>query len=356
MAAPIRRLKGSSDKMRIGIAIEDTWAFFKEVEEELSGHHQTTQFKPRRFNLPVFNERGNRYLLHRDLISFMRSNQVVFFEWASGLLETASSLPKQCGIVTRLHRYEMYKWADKINWDVVDRVILVTEAKGREFSRRFPSQAGKIVIIPEAISLDRFASDPQAEPKDFSGDLGILCNLSPRKRVYELILAFYELNCRREGFHLHIGGGPHPGFPDYPAALYSLVAELDLQNKITFHGNIADPREWYRQIDIFISNSYSEGLQVSPMEAIACGCYCLSHRWDGADEFYPETSLFFTDRELVERILAYSELTNADRMARIAGLQEIVRARHDIARTKIQIREVVEEVGDLYQDHARQRG
>ena len=342
--------------MRIGIAIEDTWAFFKEVEEELSSHHQTALFKPPQFSLPVFNERVNRYLLHRDLSFFMRSNQVVFFEWASGLLATASRLPKQCGIVTRLHRYELYKWADRINWDVVDRVILVTEAKGREFSGRFPDQAGKIVIIPEAISLDRFAADLQIKPKDFSGNLGIMCNLSPRKRVYELILAFYELNCRREGFHLHIGGGPHPGFPDYPSALYSLVAGLKLQDKVTFYGNITDPQDWYRTIDIFISNSYSEGLQVSPMEAIACGCFCLSHRWDGADELFPETSLFYTDRELVERILAYAELSHADRMARIAGLQEIVRRHHDIARTRIQIREVVEEVAGLYQDNAGRQG
>jgi glycosyltransferase involved in cell wall biosynthesis len=95
-------------------------------------------------------------------------------------------------LVTRLHRYEMYQWADHIQWDRVDRVILVSRAKEREFAERFPDHAGKVVVIPEAISLQRF----QPHSKPFGGDMGILCHLSPRKRVYELILAFSEISRR----------------------------------------------------------------------------------------------------------------------------------------------------------------
>jgi len=330
--------------MRVGIVIEEAWGFFSEVYEELKGTHRTTLFQRRQVNLPFFQTRFNESLFRRDLLNFLRSNDVVFFEWASELLVHATRLPKSCGIVTRLHRYEMYLWADQVYWDAVDRVILVSQAKKREFIRRFPEQAGKIVVIPEAVSLNKF----QPGTRSFNGNIGILCHLTPRKRVYELVLAFYELSRLRDGFTLHIGGGRHPRFGDYYEALHHLVSELNLDGKVIFYGHVSDPLDWYSKIDIFISNSYSEGLQVSPMEAIASGCYSLSHAWDGAEEFFPKENLYFTERDLIERILSYADLSTSQKQARLEELQAIVHEQYDIDKTKVQIRQVVEEVGALF--------
>jgi len=122
-----------------------------------------------------------------------------------------------------------------------------------------------------------------------------------QEEVYELILDFYELNRLNNGFTLHIGGGVRARFKDYYEALHRLVSKLNLNDKVLFYGHISDPQNWYHKIDILISNSYSEGLQVTPMEAIASGCYCLSHYWDGAEELLPEENLFFTSRELLKR-------------------------------------------------------
>jgi glycosyltransferase involved in cell wall biosynthesis len=328
--------------MKIGVANEETWAFFNEVYQELSDHHQAQIFTRRRSKTPVLQTRIERRLLKYDLQTFLRKNQVVFFEWASELLAAATHLPKSCGIVTRLHRYELYQWADRVNWDAVDKVILVSEAKRREFTNRFPRQSQKIVVIPEAISLSRF----KPLPREFNGNIGILCHLSPRKRVYELILAFYEMSKVRKDIHLHIGGDPHPRFPDYAPALHSLVHELGIADKVTFYGKVSDPQSWYAKIDIFISNSYSEGLQVSPMEAIATGCYCLSHRWDGAIELLPEQNLYFSDQELMQKICAYCDTPEVERQDMVGALMALVRERFDVDKTKILIREIVEEIGN----------
>src|SRR5690606_18831809 len=101
--------------MRLGIAIEETWDFLHEIHADLAAHHDVTLFRRRQVGLPVFNARLNRALFRRDLGAFLRANDVVFFEWASELLAAASHLPKKAGIVTRLHRYEMYRWADRVN-------------------------------------------------------------------------------------------------------------------------------------------------------------------------------------------------------------------------------------------------
>lgn len=330
--------------MKLGVVIQESWAFFQEVYQELSSSHPTRLLTLPEANMPLFKERVNRWLRARALRDFLKSNHVVFFEWASELLAAASAEPKRCGIVTRLHRYELYRWADRINWGIVDRVILVSEAKRKEFVGRFPGQASKVVVIPEAISLEKF----HPEARVFRGDLGVLCNLSPRKRVYETILAFSEASRNGADLRLHIGGGPHPAFPEYEAVLRTLVAKLGLERRVTFYGHVPNPSEWYRNIDVFLSNSYSEGLQVAPMEAIASGRYCLSHRWDGADELLPSDSLFSTERELIERIAGYCESSEDKRRALREHQLAIVQERFDVNKTKVRIRQLVEEVGSTW--------
>ena len=80
------------------------------------------------------------------------------------------------------------------------------------------------------------------------------------------------------------------------------------------------------------------------MEAIASGCYCLSHRWDGADELLPGQDLFFTDSELQEKILDYCDASEREQRKRQAQQHEIVCARFNVDRTKVQIRELIESV------------
>lgn len=335
--------------MRVGIAIEETWSFFNEIYAELDQHHQVSQFKRRTVQPPFFRERANRYLFQRDLSGLLRDNQVVFFEWASELLAAASHMPKTCGIVTRLHRYDMYRWAHQVNWEAVDKIILVSEAKRREFAAQYPQYAGKVVVIPEGTSPDKFkfASRP------FAGDIGILCHLTPRKRVYELILDFYELVHPGQGqpansFHLHIGGGKHVMHGDYYYAMHTLVERLGLESRVTFYDNVPDPQNWFPKIDLFISNSYSEGLQLAPMEAMASGCYTLSHRWEGADELLPEANLYYTGAELRRLILEYRDAPEAEKLRRRQALRAIVCDKFDIHRIKVQIRQLVEEAGQSW--------
>ena len=327
--------------MRIGVAIEETWGFFQEIYNDLQQHHEIDLFKRRHVKPPFFYERANRFLFQRDMNALLRANQVVFFEWASHLLAEAAALPKQCGIVTRLHRYEMYKWVDQINWNHVDKIILVSQAKKREFLQKFPDQASRIEVVTEAVDPQKY----QFQPKPFQGDIGILCHLTPRKRVYELVLTFYELLQQRSDLHLHIGGGEHVRYGDYYFALRDLVNKLNIAPKVTFYGRVQDAKAWYHHVDVFISNAYSEGLQVSPPEAMASGCYCLSHHWAGADELLPEDYLYFTDRELQQKLLHYCDLPESSKQEQLVKLRSLVQQDFNVHNTKTQIRQIIEQVG-----------
>ena len=159
-----------------------------------------------------------------------------------------------------------------------------------------------------------------------------------------MILAFYELAQLRDDLHLHIGGGEVNNLGEYQQALRILVENLNLGDKVIFHGHISNPQDWYHNIDVFISNSYSEGLQVSPIEAIASGCYCLSHFWDGADELLPRENLFFSERELVQLLQEYCDLPEAEKEQRKMALHERAVKHLNVDKTKIQIRQIIEEI------------
>ena len=326
-----------SEKPKVGVVNLETWDFFHEVFEHFSKEFETSVFEKRESSLPVFRGRADRYLLRRDMNRFLSQNDVVFFEWASDMLALATSLPKSAKIVTRLHRWELYHWADLVNWDAVDEIILVSQAKRKEFLERFPQQEAKIHVIPESVDLNRF----QFTEREFSGSIGILCHLRPRKRVYELILTFAELHEQNESLRLHIGGNDVPEQQDYYQALLGLVEKMGLEDVVSFDGFQEQPSEWYRKIDILISNSYSEGLQVSPMEAMASGCYTLSHRWDGAEELLPEDCLYFTDSELRERIFAFCQLPAEAQGEQRRRLRAIVEEKFNIDVNKREIAKLV---------------
>ena len=326
--------------MRLGVAIQETWGFFNEIFDDFQKRYDVTVFKRRSWQLPIFHARINQFLYCRDLKNFMARNDVVFFEWASELLITASHLPKVGGIVTRLHRYELYQWVNRINWDAVDKIILVSHAKKREFIEKFPSQADKIEVSGPSTSLEKFT--PLS--KTFNGDIGILCHLTPRKRVYDLILTFYQLLQQKNDLHLHIAGGMDPAFEDYHYALKSVVTDLGIQENVTFYGNVSEPSNWYHKIDIFISHSYSEGLQVAPMEAMASGCYCLAHHWRGAEELLPAEYLYYTDAELMDKILQYCKISDIEKLKQKKYMRAHAQENFDIKQTIKQVVGAVDEV------------
>ena len=326
--------------MKIGIVINETWAFFQDIYDELRNCHEVNLFEPRKVDFPIFQERLQKRQFQKDFMNFLSEHDVVFFEWASELLAFATHLPKTTKIVCRLHRYELYHWANQIDWLKVDQIILVSEAKREEFTSRFPGFDQKIRVIPEGVNPQKFPYEPRA----FNKNLGILGHLTPRKRVYELILAFAELGLDKRGYQLHVGGGAHPRFLDYYDAVISLPSRLDIKKNVIFYGNVQNASEFYKKIDIFISNSYSEGLQVSPMEAISSGAYCFSHFWPGAQELLPDENLYYTDSELGEKIFEFESLSESEKHQKQKKLRDEVLTKCNINLVSELVRKSIEEV------------
>lgn len=326
---------------KLGVFVgEDKWMFFSEIFEDLATRYETEVYKRRIYNIPILYGRLNRWEFHRGINKLLTNNDVCFFEWASELLMVASHFPKRCAMIARLHSFELYEWAPKINWDVVDRVILVSNAMQEMFNGLYPENAHKSVVIYNGRPLGEFTPPTQYE---FNFNLGMLCRITPIKRVYETILMFYKL--RKQGYdaRLHIAG-EISNENRYTVAVHRLVKKLNLEDNVVFYGHVADNSTWLRNIDIFISNSFWEGQSFSLMEAMASGCYCLSHRWDGAEEMLPEDQLYYTDDELIQKIMDFSENSEAGRQRLRSLMREIACDRFDINQTRARTRGVVQQL------------
>lgn len=327
-------------KLGVFVGERGLWSFFKEIYEDLAVHYETEVFTPRDYQLPIMSGRINSWAYRNGVRRILRRSDVSFFEWASEMLEIASHLPKYSPIVARLHSFELEQWADRIQWDHVDRIIFVSDTIRDRFIARHPAQSQKAVTVYNSIAVDKFP--PNHHTFDFS--LGMLCSIQPIKRVYEVILVVKEL--RMEGYRpmLHIAGEPPDGnYQDrYYVAVRSLVERLGLEEAVRFYGNVQDASAWLQNIDIFISNSFWEGMQTALLEAMSSGCYCLAHFWDGVEQALPAENIYVTDTGLKEKLISYSNLSHSERDVRKSQMTEIAHRKFSLEDKKIVYRQIIE--------------
>ncbi len=319
------------------------WSFFHEIFADLNKYFDTQVFKPRTYNVPILHGRLNQWAYIHDIRQIVETSDLCFFEWASELLEEATKLPKRSPFVTRLHSYEITFWASKINWEPVDKVILLSEAMREKFVTQLPDHAHKTVVVSNAVSLDKFVPPTKRE---FGFDIAMLCNIHPVKRVYDMIMNIYALIEQGYKPHLHVAGPRWPDgyFDDYYVAIFRLIEKLKLEGHVTMYGNVEDAAQWLQDKDIFVSHSYWEGQQTALIEAMATGCYCLAHFWDGAEEMLPPENLYITDGQLQEKLVGYWNWDTTKKQMEHERMRNLAVEKFD-ARVMIRkIRNVIEEV------------
>lgn len=321
---------GARPKLGVFVGEEGNWSFFTELFEGLKRDFDPIVHETREVRVPLLRGRLNRWAFPRQIEAVLRRSDVAFFEWSSELLVPASRMPKYCPIVTRLHSYELFHWAPLIEWGAVDRIIVTSKAIQEKFCAQYSDHADRTVLIYNGRPLDHF----RPAEREFEFKIGMLCSLKPRKRVYEMILALADLH--REGLEpqLHVAGGRLHGYDNnlYYAALHRLVEKLGLAEFVTFHGHVDGTADWLRGMDIFISNSFWEGQQHALIEAMASGCHCLSHFWDGVEEMLPADNIYAGDRELVRKLMEYAELPCEEKEQRRARMRELAVTHFDLAR------------------------
>lgn len=328
--------------MRLGLVVaQDYWHHFHEIADAIGDGHQTSVFTVSEWPFQLMSSRANRYLLRRELERFLASNDIVLFEWAEEYCVKASELEIGAPIIIRMHSHELWDFAPRINWSSISQVILVSRAMERRLLERYPELTGRTVVIHNGVRLDKFTYSPHP----FKGTIGTLSRVEPHKRIDSLVVALHQLLQQGHDLSLRIGGSTNETrYQRYADELALLVRRLDLESNVIFDGQVTDTPEWFKQIDIFVSNSFSEGLQVALLEAMASGCQCLSFAWDGVEEMLPLNNIYLSEAELMDKIREYAQLSNEEKAQQTQALRCIVEDRFNIDDRKHDVCQVVEDV------------
>ncbi len=221
--------------------------------------------------------------------------KIIFFEWGSALLRQITRIFQITKpAIARIHRYELYeKYFSRINFNKIDKIILVSKFMKEEFIKKFPKLGHKLVIIPNSIRLDKFYP-PENKAINYK-----ICTLSGINQVKRLDLVIDAMKyVKNPKVRLHIGGTG-----EMENRLKKKVKQENLQGKVFFDGRIDAVRQWFEDKDLIINSSDIESFGVALIEGMACEVIPLIRGWGAANELFPkEFVLPYNEQEFVENL------------------------------------------------------
>ncbi|MEZ7493081.1 glycosyltransferase family 4 protein [Pseudoalteromonas distincta] len=138
-----------------------------------------------------------------------------------------------------------------------------------------------IINIPNSIDKSLINTDSPIlnDKNDSVINLFYHGRLEQIKKVDVLMEAFALLTKKHKQVHFHLIGSGSV----LPAAK-KYIEENNLQNKITFYGEVDDPVNFINQFDIFVNASEAEGFSNSLLEALLAGKVLVSTPVSGASD------------------------------------------------------------------------
>jgi glycosyltransferase involved in cell wall biosynthesis len=165
-------------------------------------------------------------------------------------------------------RLRLYHWLEARMLRHFQRVCAVSESIFRQLLKR-GLEPEMVCRVDNGIDIRRFQPRPLSASNGPTGPLllGTAARLSPEKHLGLLIAALAE--CRDRGRIMHlmiVGEGPER------ARLEQQIRQLQLSEQVSMPGSVVGLEGWYPTLDAFVLPSLSEGMPLSVLEALACGC------------------------------------------------------------------------------------
>ena len=255
----------------------------------------------------------NKVAIRTQLPKLAKWADIVFCEWATHYLKWLSNKKYDNILACRMHRFELDRHYDEINWNNVDSVLFISEAMERRFHER-GNYHGNTHVTYDNLNFDKFPFNQ----KERTMQIGMLGNIEPRKGVLEFIKYFGKLNL--PDVKLSIAGKAKDS--KYSKEINQYISENNLNGNISIEGYVKDLNKWYHSNDCIISNSIHEGTQTSIVEGVATGCWAISSNWDGAEEIVDSKGLFSNFNELEECLKLFYNWNDSERKENINTARE----------------------------------
>ncbi len=165
------------------------------------------------------------------------------------------------GLYTKI-KFNIYRFADY--------VVPNAYSQGEFLSQHYPWMKKKIVPITNFTDTDTFCPLEEEHQGIRILTTARICRVKNVLRYLEAVALFRE---KAAGLDVHFDwyGDVQHREEDYGEEVKRKVAELHLENMITFHPAIRDVEKAYQQCDIFCLPSNFEGYPNVVCEAMSCG-------------------------------------------------------------------------------------
>lgn len=237
---------------------------------------------------------------------------IAYFDWCQyPFPEACRFQAAKCKIVVRARGLPFFNIYKTHPWNRVTLVVghqLIGQRLGEA------EQKPRFLHLPQG-------SDPtffiMPKTREYGKNLAMhSTTIRYRKRVYSSIQAFYDLLRHDPEWTFHLKGEWEKGYgaswegTQYTEPCKELIEDMGISDAVELSQNLprAGWRDWLHDKDVIISNGIREGTHVSLAEAMMCGVYPLVNCWRGAENYYPKANVYRTQREMVDKILAWQQL------------------------------------------------
>ena len=231
----------------------------------------------------------------QEMFNEMLETDIAWFEWCTNAIIQASHLPRVCKTIVRLHRYEAFTdMPDRVKWDYVDRLVLVS----RNLDDLLKERTGNVqrVYINNGVDLSKI----DFREKHKGHNIAFIGFLNARKNFGLALQIFKKLVDIDNKYMLYVAGK----FQDMLIKEYIdyIVEKLGLSRNVIMCGWIDGINEWLKDVNYVISTSMHESFGYGIAEAMASGCKPVIHGFVGADKIWGKDKLFYSVDQAVEMI------------------------------------------------------
>jgi glycosyltransferase involved in cell wall biosynthesis len=228
-------------------------------------------------------------------------------------------------------------------WKKAARLVACSEGLKQRALKFLPSV--KIDVIPNGVELEKFFPAKNKQPTE---ELGLVTTgrLSPTKRIDVLIDTVEIL--RNKGYKVRfvvVGAGV------LEQQLKQMISQKKLDSCIEMTGRVEREKmpDLYRDSDIYISASMTEGMSNSMLEALASGLPIVTTRCEGLDELINNNGVIIENP--VPEEISKAIMNLADHRQTLTHFSAVARERAE----KFSWRSVADKYRLLYEDVCRKK-
>lgn len=194
------------------------------------------------------------------------------------------------------------EWLHESTFAYFDKIAAVSVGVQSMLQTRYPSFAGKIVVIPNYIDAETIVKRAEEYSADVPRDCTLLCSvgrLCREKRFDRVIDTAYILRENGVRFCWFIIGDGEEW-----AALSNQIAQKQLSDSVILTGAMPNPLPYVKQCDIYVQTSDAESYGLAIQEALVLGKPVVSTKTIGGELLIQHKGNGYLSADSVEDISA----------------------------------------------------